>query len=268
MRVLALCYFVFSFSLAVNAFDLGAWFDTAIKDIGNAFKNAGFEIAKFSEGVGSEVSNAAQTVGAFIDEQVQIIVKEAGFEDLEAIKGDMARVVNMADEFKRHLDEHDISIEDFSQRLSDALAPHYEALSEEVDGEGLTSREEKIALALDHTGQALLFVSDTYDLPQDKTRSLWDELATELLRLLEIIGQVIIDHPLVIFSILFYITFLGAAVPLFLRLLLSFFGFGVRGPIAGSAAAWAQRYFWGAAVESGSWFAWMQRAGMAAAKAG
>ncbi|KAG9308587.1 hypothetical protein JVU11DRAFT_11691 [Chiua virens] len=32
----------------------------------------------------------------------------------------------------------------------------------------------------------------------------------------------------------------------------------------GSAAAWLQRYFWGAAVKSGSWFAWLQAAGMGA----
>ena len=32
--------------------------------------------------------------------------------------------------------------------------------------------------------------------------------------------------------------------------------------IVGSAAAWLQRRFWGAAVDPGSWFSWLQAAGM------
>jgi len=30
----------------------------------------------------------------------------------------------------------------------------------------------------------------------------------------------------------------------------------------GSAAAWAQRFFWGANIRKGSWFAWFQSKGM------
>ncbi|KAF8128181.1 hypothetical protein EV363DRAFT_1400662 [Boletus edulis] len=39
-------------------------------------------------------------------------------------------------------------------------------------------------------------------------------------------------------------------------------GFGPLGPIKGSIAAWCQSYFWGAAVPAGSWFSWLQAAGM------
>ena len=66
-----------------------------------------------------------------------------------------------------------------------------------------------------------------------------------------------------------------------LRPLLSVLGYGLYGPIKGrqsidnyrrtglsydgfpgSPAAWAQLQFWGAAVQKGSWFAILQRAGM------
>ena len=67
-----------------------------------------------------------------------------------------------------------------------------------------------------------------------------------------------------------------------LRPLLSMMGYGPYGPIKGrqsiddyhrqmdlsyyeplgSPAAWAQRRLWGAAVSKGSWFAFLQRAGM------
>ena len=64
-----------------------------------------------------------------------------------------------------------------------------------------------------------------------------------------------------------------------LRPFVRMFGFGTGGPVkgtlkrqnhtfetqvdaVGSAAAWMQRYFFGAEVPSGSWFAWLQAAGM------
>ncbi|TRM62059.1 hypothetical protein BD626DRAFT_499654, partial [Schizophyllum amplum] len=51
-----------------------------------------------------------------------------------------------------------------------------------------------------------------------------------------------------------------------MRPLLSVFGFGPAGPVKGSAAAWMQRQFWGAAVVEDSWFSFLQRAGMTASK--
>ncbi|KAK7681796.1 hypothetical protein QCA50_015143 [Cerrena zonata] len=39
-------------------------------------------------------------------------------------------------------------------------------------------------------------------------------------------------------------------------------GFGSAGPVKGSIAAWAQNFFFGAAVPEGSWFSLLQRAGM------
>ncbi|KAJ6538449.1 hypothetical protein DFH09DRAFT_1176912 [Mycena vulgaris] len=48
----------------------------------------------------------------------------------------------------------------------------------------------------------------------------------------------------------------------FLRPILSAFGFGPIGPIKGTAAAWAQRFFYGAAVGKGTWFAFLTSVGM------
>jgi len=47
-----------------------------------------------------------------------------------------------------------------------------------------------------------------------------------------------------------------------LRPILKFFGFGIRGPAKGSIAAAAQRFFFGANVPKGSWFAWLQKGEM------
>ncbi|KIY61323.1 hypothetical protein CYLTODRAFT_495310 [Cylindrobasidium torrendii FP15055 ss-10] len=113
-------------------------------------------------------------------------------------------------------------------------------------------------------------VSDKYDLPEDETRDSWNNFAHEFLQLLRLIGEFVKAHPTLVANILFFIGtgFLGSAVPVFLRPILAFFGFGAQGVMRGTAAAWAQRYFWGGAVGAGTWFAQLQRAGMVAAEAG
>jgi len=51
-----------------------------------------------------------------------------------------------------------------------------------------------------------------------------------------------------------------------IRPILSVFGFGPSGPVKGSLASNAQRFFFGAAVPRGSWFARLQQAGMTVGK--
>lgn len=89
------------------------------------------------------------------------------------------------------------------------------------------------------------------------------------------------NHPVLVETLLFSGAALLIPEAWFLRPFLSLFGFGPYGPMKGeslahlchsarvdsncyigSAAAWAQRRFWGAAVAEGSWFARLQAAGM------
>jgi hypothetical protein len=94
-------------------------------------------------------------------------------------------------------------------------------------------------------------------------------------------GDLIEQHPF-LFAALFEVLSIGLTmVPGFwlLRLLLRIFGFGSAGPMkgavvnlyelspteslgAGTAASWAQRAFYGAAVSKGSWFSFLQKAAM------
>ncbi|KAI9568334.1 hypothetical protein HD554DRAFT_2099564 [Boletus coccyginus] len=94
------------------------------------------------------------------------------------------------------------------------------------------------------------------------------------------IGNIIIgNYPQLLRAVMFEVMVLLIPQSWILRPLLSLFGFGLRGPvrgavkprnctfrvqfdIAGSAAAWLQRYFFGAAVGAGSWFSSLQAAGM------
>jgi hypothetical protein len=93
------------------------------------------------------------------------------------------------------------------------------------------------------------------------------------------IGDINEQHPQLLPALAFSVTALLIPESWILRPFLSLFGFGPAGPVkgalksqnctfeaqlytVGSAAAWLQRRLWGAAVESGSWFSWLQAAGM------
>ena len=60
---------------------------------------------------------------------------------------------------------------------------------------------------------------------------------------------------------IFVVSLLIPEIPIF-RGILRLLGFGLRGPVKGSAAAWLQSRLWGGAVARGSWFAMLQKAGM------
>ncbi|KAJ6539732.1 hypothetical protein B0H19DRAFT_960152 [Mycena capillaripes] len=79
---------------------------------------------------------------------------------------------------------------------------------------------------------------------------------------LEKAGDLVEQHPDLLSALL--ITGAVMLIPeyLVLRPLLSLFGFGPLGPVKGTTASWAQRVFYGAAVNKGSWFAYLDRAAM------
>ncbi|KAK7062108.1 hypothetical protein R3P38DRAFT_3340863 [Favolaschia claudopus] len=71
------------------------------------------------------------------------------------------------------------------------------------------------------------------------------------------------QHPDLLIALLITITLMLIPDSWLLRPVLSLFGFGPLGPGKGTAASWAQRVFYGAAVSKGSWFAYLDSVGMA-----
>ena len=92
------------------------------------------------------------------------------------------------------------------------------------------------------------------------------------------IGDINEQYPQLLPTLAFSVAALLIPESWILRPFLSLFGFGPIGPVkgarkyqnrtieaeraVGSAAALLQRLFWGRAVASGSWFSWLQAAGM------
>jgi hypothetical protein len=96
----------------------------------------------------------------------------------------------------------------------------------------------------------------------ENLRSSFDQLKPRVEKLVVITGDLIEQHPVLFSTLVFSATAMLIPESWILRPLLSMIGYGPYGPIKGSPAAWAQRRFWGAAVSKGSWFAFLQRAGM------
>jgi len=75
------------------------------------------------------------------------------------------------------------------------------------------------------------------------------------------VGDLAEQHPVIAGLLPIAATALVVDVFVF-RTFLRLVGFGPLGPIRGSLAAYAQRYLFGATVPAGSWFSFLQRAGM------
>lgn len=125
-------------------------------------------------------------------------------------------------------------------------------------------RKEHIIRILEKVEDQLVLVLGPYtSTPEEELRKLFATISALIVKILVTIGDIIEQYPMAAEMLLMGISImlLGSAPP-FLQTLLSLFGFGPAGPIKGTAASWAQRYFWGAAVQQGSWFALLQHMGM------
>ncbi|RDB25051.1 hypothetical protein Hypma_007814 [Hypsizygus marmoreus] len=93
-------------------------------------------------------------------------------------------------------------------------------------------------------------------------RAKFGEIEPHVKNVLLVTGQLVDNHPILVKTLVFSGAALLIPEAWLLRPILALFGFGPSGPVKGSAAADAQRRFWGAAVAEGSWFSHLQRAGM------
>jgi len=93
--------------------------------------------------------------------------------------------------------------------------------------------------------------------PNEETLAKFRAQKGTILKHLDDLIALMHEHPstsIVVGGLIFVI---GASL-LGWRMALQIPGFSTRGPVKGSLAAWAQIYFWGAAVKRGSWFARFQ----------
>lgn len=117
-------------------------------------------------------------------------------------------------------------------------------------------RSTMVARALDTTEDALVNVCQVSRITGSAVRTKLCDIKPRLNHSLLIIANFVNNHPVLFETLLF-----SGAIPQspILWLILAF---GPLGPIKGSFAAFAQCFFFGAAIEQGSWSAMLKRAGM------
>ena len=192
-------------------------------------------------------------------------------------------------------DELGVIFNDILAHLKKAFPPPDQAPSHEA-------RQEMVTSVLDRAEQGLQGFARKHGMSEDgleNLRSSFDRLKPHVEKLVVItgtpppvaalqfvsepslLGDLIEQHPVLFSTLVFSAAAMLIPESWFLRPLLSLMGYGPYGPIKGeqlindyrqagfsynwspgSPAAWAQRRFWGAAVSKGSWFAFLQRAGM------
>ncbi|KAK2463938.1 hypothetical protein APHAL10511_004046 [Amanita phalloides] len=126
-------------------------------------------------------------------------------------------------------------------------------------------RQEMVTRVLDGAEQGLPDFARKHGMSEDGLKNLrgsFDQLKIHVRRLVVMAGDLIEQHPILVTTLVF--TGVAMLIPesWILRPLLKMVGFGPDGPFKRSLAAWAQRWFFGAQVTKGSWFAILQRAGM------
>ncbi|KAJ6515470.1 hypothetical protein C8R45DRAFT_854738 [Mycena sanguinolenta] len=127
---------------------------------------------------------------------------------------------------------------------------------------GHEEREKRVVIALEKAGAELKAVCAKHGMDEDFVASQWETIRGAIEKLVVLIGDLVEQHPNLLSALLFTVAVMLIPEYWVLRPVLGVFGFGPIGPGKATAASWAQRVFYGAAVPKGSWFAFLQEAAM------
>ncbi|KAH0828908.1 hypothetical protein J3R83DRAFT_2327 [Lanmaoa asiatica] len=169
------------------------------------------------------------------------------------------------DNIKGALDAHHITFDALTEELEGifmVIVKDLEKIPPPDKAPGHAERAEMVDNILDDTSVALVKVATRYGIEEEVVTTYLVTLRPHLHALTVAVGDINEQHPQLLPAIAFSVVALLIPESWILRPFLSLLGFGPAGPVKGSAAAWLQRRFWGVAVDAGSWFSWLQKAGM------
>ncbi|KAG6375254.1 hypothetical protein JVT61DRAFT_3470 [Boletus reticuloceps] len=169
------------------------------------------------------------------------------------------------DDIKGALDARNITLDAFTKELEGvfmAIVNDLEQIPHPDKAPGRAERADMVERVLDNTTEALVKLATCYGIEEEVVTTYLTALKPQVQALIVIIGDINEQHPKLFPALTFSVAVLLIPESWMLKPFLSVFGFGPAGPVEGSVAAWLQRRFWGAAVEAGSWFSWLQAAGM------
>ncbi|KAH7930324.1 hypothetical protein BV22DRAFT_1028551 [Leucogyrophana mollusca] len=187
-------------------------------------------------------------------------------EKIDEFTSTLGNMVDSTSKLRTQIKKHDVSLETFSDELGKLLVVVLEELKRDFPSpDQAPSHEQRSVMVhstLRKTEDAVLRVGARYGIFEGDLQPHLEELMIHVEHLTVVTGDLIEQHPYIFEALIFGATALIVPERWLLRPFQSLLGFGPYGPEAGSAAAWMQRRFWGRAVKSGSWFSYLQRAGM------
>ncbi|KAF8128199.1 hypothetical protein EV363DRAFT_1433238 [Boletus edulis] len=188
------------------------------------------------------------------------------------IRVTMNHIVNATtafrDNIKAALDAHHgppVTFDTFSEELEGifmAIVNDLEKIPPPDKAPSHAERTKIVDKVLDDTEQALIKLATRFGIQEEIVTTYLDALKPHVHALIVTIGDINEQHPKLFPALAFSVVVLLIPESWILRPFLRMFGFGPYGPVKGSFAAWLQSRFWGAAVAPGSWFSWLQAAGM------
>ncbi|KAJ7226328.1 hypothetical protein C8J57DRAFT_1147968, partial [Mycena rebaudengoi] len=171
---------------------------------------------------------------------------------------------------RRSIDGSDVDSADSADDLRADLARAFEKVYEELEAifpapneaPGHEERQKVVAVALEKARAALVTVCVKHGMDEERVGVHWRTVRPAIENMVVLLGDLVEQHPDLLSALLFASAVMLIPEYFLLRPLLSVFGFGPIGPVKGTAASWAQRVFYGAAVNKGSWFAYLDKAAM------
>ncbi|KAF7290892.1 hypothetical protein HMN09_01267600 [Mycena chlorophos] len=198
-------------------------------------------------------------VSAFKKNADEVVNSVAGLRDLIGAENQEHAA---GAKFKRATIDLDAVAADLEVAFGAVINELQEMFPEPKDAAGHENRSKAVEVALEKAGVVLIKVCGDHGLDEERVAAHWEPIRAYLLTAIVFLGDIVEQHP-VLFESLFFVLVIAILPEVWLsRPLFRIFGFGPQGPIKGSAAAWAQRVFFGARVQENSWFAILQRAGM------
>jgi len=178
----------------------------------------------------------------------------------------LSNVVSVAGELTAKIQDQGLDQKRVSELFANELANLRETLEAEfpnpTEAPQHDERKELIGRVLEWAEDAMVRVCESLGMPGEDIRPTFHKLLPPIQNVLTTTGDLVEQHPQFLEIVLWTGVIMIIPEGFILRPILSMFGFGPDGPAKRSAASWAQRRFWGAAVARGSWFARLQSAGM------
>ncbi|KAH7888195.1 hypothetical protein F5I97DRAFT_1805203 [Phlebopus sp. FC_14] len=182
------------------------------------------------------------------------------------VRASMEQLVNRTAALRSTLEGHNISLHEVSENLGVVFATIMDDLMEAFpptdEAPSHAERTAKVSYVLDEVQLAIVNLGVHHGVDEAVISDHSTVIRNHTQALVVTIGDLIEQHPMLFDMLVFSVFAMLIPEEWLLRPFLSLFGFGPAGPLKGSTAAGMQRLFWGAAVKEGSWFAFLQRAGM------